>query len=200
MFHVNERVVYPGHGIAVIENTVERRIGGKEAKFLKLRFLFKEMSVFVPIDNVERMSIRVLSSKEEIQISIDELAKPSGKNGASCFDFSPSGWNRRQKFYQEKIGSGDLLAIAKVYKDLMVVSQLKELSFGEKGILQMAEDLLSQEISMVSGDDLDFILKEIRSPFRRYVAFSSSGEKKSERECGNKSNSPNSGQQQMQTE
>ena len=171
MLKVNEKVIYPGYGVAIIEEEVKRVVAGNAVTFFKLRFLYKDMSVFVPINNVQQMSIRYLSSFEDIKSALNELyIKPDNK--LRNFDFTPSGWNKRNKEYQLKIESGSIVELARVYRDLMFVSKKKELSFGERNLLNTTEDLLAQEIEVVTNKDRDSILREIRSPFKEYVAFS----------------------------
>ena len=171
MFKINEKVIYPGYGVAVIEEVVERVVAENTVTFFKLRFLYKDMSVFVPINNIQHMGIRYLSSHEDIKSALNELyVKPDNK--LRNFDFTPSGWNKRNKEYQLKIESGSIVELSKVYRDLMFVSKKKELSFGERNLLHTTEDLISQEIEVVTNKDRDTILREIRSTFKEYVAFS----------------------------
>jgi len=171
MLKINEKVIYPGYGVAVIEEEVDRVVAGNTVKFFKLRFLYRDMSVFVPINNVDHVSIRYLSSLEDIKSALNEL-RVNPDNKLKNFDFTPSGWNKRNKEYQLKIESSSIVELAKVYRDLMFVSKKKELSFGEKSLLNTTEDLIAQEIEVVTGKERDSILSEIRSPFNEYVAFS----------------------------
>ena len=172
MFNINEKVIYPGHGVAVIEEIVEKLVAGNNIEFFKLDFLYKDMTALVPVNNVQHMSIRELSSKEEVQKVLNELDRlPERK--LENLDFTPSGWNKRNKDYQLKIQGGFLIDLAKIYRDLMFVAKQKELSFGERGLLQMAEELLVQEIEIVLKKDRDSVLREIRSPFKEYVTFPS---------------------------
>ena len=53
----------------------------------------------------------------------------------------------------------------------MFVAKQKDLSFGERNLLQMAEDLLVQEIEIVIASDRDSVLRQIRRPFKGYVTF-----------------------------
>ena len=128
------------------------------------------MTVLVPVNNAPRMAIRHLSSDCEVKKALNELYQPPERK-LETLDFTPSGWNKRNKDYQLKIEGGALLDLAKIYRDLMFVAKQKELSFGERNLLQMAEDLLSQEIEIVNNNDRDSVLRQIRSPFKEYVSF-----------------------------
>jgi CarD family transcriptional regulator len=170
MFKINEKVVYPGHGVAVVEEVVEKLVAGNKISFFKLRFLCKEMTVLVPINNAPHMAIRQLSKSKEVKTILDELGKTPERTLENV-DFTPSGWNKRNKDYQMKIQGGALIDLAKIYRELMFISKQKELSFGEKNLLHLAEDLLVQEIGVVSGQSRDTVVRNIRSYFKDYVSF-----------------------------
>jgi len=172
MFKINEKVVYPGHGVAVVEEVVEKFVAGNNIKFFRLRFLCKEMTVLVPVNNAPHMAIRYLNSKEEVTRILNKLSEAPERQLANL-DFTPSGWNKRNKDYQLKIQGGELVDLARVYRELMFVSKQKELSFGEKSLLQLIEDLIAQEIEVVTISNRDEVLRQIRSPFKEYVSFPS---------------------------
>jgi len=174
MFKINEKVVYPGHGVAVVEEVVEKSVAGNRIKFFKLNFLYKEMTALVPVNNAPHMEIRSLGSPIEASRALDELYK-SPERKLENLDFTPSGWNKRNKDYQLKIQGGALLDLAKIYRDLMFVAKQKELSFGERSLLQLAEDLLAQEIEIITKSNRDTVVRQIRSPFKEYVSFPPSG-------------------------
>ena len=138
------------------------------------------MTVLVPVNNATHMAIRRLSSETEVKKSLNELYQPPERR-LENLDFTPSGWNKRNKDYQLKIEGGALLDLAKIYRDLMFVAKQKELSFGERNLLQMTEDLLAQEVEIVTNNDRGSVLRQIRSPFKEYVSFpaDSSGGKQS---------------------
>jgi len=170
MFKVEEKVVYPGHGVALIEEIIIKTVAGNPIEFFKLQFLYKDMTVLVPVNNAPHMAIRHLSSEAGVKKSLNELLLPPERK-LETLDFTPSGWNKRNKDYQLKIEGGALIDMAKIYRDLMFVAQQKELSFGERTLLQMIEDLIAQEIEIVTNNDRASVLRQIRSPFKEYVSF-----------------------------
>lgn len=169
MFKVNDKVIYPGHGVAVIEELTERTVSGAHhVTFMKLVFLYKDMSILVPTYNIDAIGIRVPSSLELVEKMFIELeAKPERR--LESVDFTPSGWNKRYKDYQNKIQGGSLLDIAKIYRDLMYVAQQKDLSFGERALLQNTEELIIQELQIIKNVPREFVLQEIRAPFKQLV-------------------------------
>ena len=166
MFQLKDKVVYPGHGVAVIEEIIERNVAGADIKFIKLDFLFKDMTILVPIYNVDAIGIRLPSSIAVVETTLKELYnKPEKK--LETLDFTPSGWNKRNKEYQLKIQSGNLLDLIKIYRDIMHIAQIKDLSFGERTLLQNIEELIVQELQVVKNIDRELIVQEIRSPFKQ---------------------------------
>jgi CarD family transcriptional regulator, regulator of rRNA transcription len=146
MFTRNEKVVYPGHGVAIISAIIEKKIAGRLSQFFELRFLNKDMTILVPTDNALAVGIRHLSSTDYINTIFTKLTQPAlVKN----HDAVVSNWNKRNKEYQGKLRSGDLLEICAIYRDLRHIENYKELSFGEKSLLQQTESLLVEEIALV---------------------------------------------------
>ena len=79
-------------------------------------------------------------------------------------------WNKRNKDYQCKLRTGDLQEICKIYRDLKNMSVYKELSFGEKALLQQTETLLAQEISLVQNMNEEKAVEHLRSFFNKHVS------------------------------
>jgi CarD family transcriptional regulator len=166
MFQLKDKVVYPGHGIAVVEEICEKTVGGSTIKFMRLNFIFKDMTILVPCCNVDAIGIRKPTSLDAIAETMRELYnKPEKK--VETLDFSPSGWNRRNKEYQLKIQGGRLLDLVKIYRDLMYIAQIKELSFGERMLLQSIEELILQELQEVKQCERELAMQDLRVPFKQ---------------------------------
>lgn len=159
MFSQDEKVVYPGHGVAYIHRVLERRIGGKSTQFYELRFINKEMTILVPINNLNTIGIRPLSSQTDIGDMFKLFDLPIRVHN---HDMVPN-WNKRNKEYQGKIRSGKLREICEIYRDLKHIEQQKELSFGEKNLLHQTETLLVEEISLVCNIAVDSAAQQLRS-------------------------------------
>ena len=168
MFNVKDKVVYPGYGVAVIEEVIEKMVGEKNLKLFKLKFLFKETTILLPLDKIGSCGIRYLCTIDFIKKTFAFFYTAPEKK-FEFLDFTPSGWNRRNKDYQLKIQSGKVEDLAFIYKELMNIAQQKELSFGEKKILQIAEELLVQEIQVVTGHDAQAVLSQLHAPFKQFL-------------------------------
>lgn len=159
MFARNEKVVYPGHGVAIISCVIEKKIAGRSLQFFELRFLNKDMTILVPTDNASEVGIRPLSSAEYINEIFIILAQPVM---TKQLDAVVSNWNKRNKEYQGKLRSGNLLELCAIYRDLRHIEVSKELSFGEKSLLQQTESLLSEEISIVTKVPVTDAAKQLK--------------------------------------
>ncbi len=159
LFDQDEKVVYPGHGVARIYRILERKIAGRTTQFYELKFLNKDMTILVPVDNTRTIGIRKLSSQQEIGKVFKVFDKPCRHVHA---ELVPN-WNKRNKEYQGKIRSGKLYEICEIYRDLREIEKNKELSFGEKNLLQQTETLLAQEIALVCDVGEENAMKQLRS-------------------------------------
>lgn len=168
MFNLKDKIVYPGHGVAIIDEIIDKKVGNHHFKFFKLKFLYKETTILLPLNNIESCGIRFLSNNESIKKVFAMLYETPTKK-MDHLDFTPSGWNRRNKYYQLKIQSGIIEDITSVYRELMNIAQSKELSFGEKKILITAEDLLVQEIKNVTNQTQRIVLDQLHSPFKQFL-------------------------------
>ena len=167
MFQLGDKVVYAGHGVAEVNEVVEKVVGDKTIKFFKLKFIYKGMTILVPMHEVARgSSVRPLSSDVNIERAMSALHETPKRLESN--DFTPSSWNRRNKDYQMKLQSGNLIDIASIYRDLMFISQQKDLSFGEKNLLHVAEDLLVQEIVTVKQEDKETTTRNLRRVFGNF--------------------------------
>ncbi len=166
MFKVNDTVFYPAHGVATITEVIERSVGGLVIKLHKLCFLHKDMTILLPQHSMQSLGVRYISCDTLINDAYSELWRPSRVKIKGAFDFSPSGWAKRQKEYQLKIQGGSLVEMAGVYRDIMVLSSSKELAFGEKSILHQVEDLMSQEIAHARSVTRESVVEVLKKPFR----------------------------------
>ncbi len=162
MFSLNDKVVYPGYGVALICKVFSREVAGNSVVFYELKFQNKDMTVMVPKDRIEEVGIRPLSSTCHIDDMLKTITQPAKQIKT---EITGSNWNKRNKEYQTKISTGSLKDISEIYRDLKFISRVKELSFGEKTILLKAELLLAEEISAAQQVDEDNAIQKLRSLF-----------------------------------
>jgi CarD family transcriptional regulator len=65
----------------------------------------------------------------------------------------------------DKIKTGSVFELAEVLRDLFILREDKELSFGERKMLDTARSLLVKEISIAQKQDESQVEKDIRGIF-----------------------------------
>ncbi len=144
MIKVGDIIVYPAHGVAEIEAIEEREISGTKMTFFILKILDSEMTVMIPVSNVNNVGIRSLVDEEGIRKVVGILHEKD-------VTIDNQTWNRRYREYMDKIKSGSLFEIAEVLRDLNILKRGKDLSFGERKMYDTAKNLLLNEISISKG-------------------------------------------------
>ncbi|MFP5213125.1 MAG: CarD family transcriptional regulator [Acidobacteriota bacterium] len=154
MFKVGDLAVYPAHGVGKIESLESKSICGKQQDFYVLRILENEMKIMIPVPNASSVGLRGLIGSDDVHKVYDILqSREVSVNGGT--------WNRRYREYMEKIKTGSIYELAEVLRDLTVIKGDKELSFGERKMLDTARTLLLKELSIVRSMAEDVIEKEI---------------------------------------
>lgn len=157
-FQVGEKAVYPGYGVAEVTGIENREISGTEQRFYVLRVLDKDMTLMVPMTNADSVGLRNLIGAPEVEEVYEVLRKRGEK-------ISTATWNRRYREYMEKIRTGSLTEIATVLRDLYLLRSDKDLSYGERNMLETARGLLVQELALAKGASEDEVGEEIEKMF-----------------------------------
>lgn len=155
MFKIGDMAVYPTQGVGVIEKIESREFSGTQNDFYILRIVDSDMTIMVPVNNVDQVGMRTLIAKDKVASIYEVLGER-----AECAGAFPS-WSRRQREYNEKIKSGDLMEVAQVLRELYKIKEDKELSYGEKKVLEQARKLLVTEIAMAEGKAEEKIAEEV---------------------------------------
>jgi CarD family transcriptional regulator len=141
MFQVGDLAVYPAHGVGVIERIESQEISGCRQDFYVMRILDNDMIIMIPTTNVDHVGLRDIIAKTELPKLFSILKKRD-------VTLDSQTWNRRYRDYMEKIKTGSVFEVAEVYRDLLILRFDKELSFGERKMLDTARTLLVKEISL----------------------------------------------------
>ena len=160
MFCLKEKVVYPGQGVAQVKNIINKKIADEEATFYELAFLSREITVLVPVKGADDVGLRALSTHECVKDIMTILTKPA--EPLHELDNSTHTWNKRNKEYLEKLKNGNLQELSEMYRDLHYIAAQKELSFGERGLLNQIENLLVEEIATVEETGRERMLEQVR--------------------------------------
>jgi len=140
-FTVGDKVIYPNHGLGIVERIEEKTILGTTCGFYHLRIVANETTVLVPVSNVDGVGLRRAISDEEV----DRLF---GLLGDGKID-NHQNWKGRFKDNSDKMRSGSIYEVADVLKSLTFLAKSKSLSFREKRMLDRAKFLIISEVSEV---------------------------------------------------
>lgn len=138
-FQVGEKVIYPNHGIGVVES-IQTAAG---VGVYVLRILSNDSKVWVPRENACGVGLRPV-------ISASDARKIFHLLGDGNIEQHPN-WKGRFKENSDKMRSGSIYEVASVLKGLTFLSRKKSLSFREKRMLDRAKFLIVSEIAEVEG-------------------------------------------------
>lgn len=141
-FKVGQKVVYPNHGVALVDKIENGVIAGVENKYYYLRIVANGSKVMVPEDNLDLVGLRPLCQKTEIR----KLFRILGDGNIDTY----KDWKGRYKQNLDKMKTGMLPDVAEVLKNLRLVSQKKSLSFREKKMYERAKHFIVIEVSHVN--------------------------------------------------
>ena len=144
-FQIGDKVVYPNHGVGVIEQISSRTIGMSVQKFYLLKIKASSLKVEVPFHNVGNVGLRPVVKNGEVNKILTFLT--DGKCDSN------TDWKYRFKENSDKMRTGSLLEVAIVLKSLLSLAQSKPLSFREKKMLERARYLLVTELAMAKNAD-----------------------------------------------
>jgi CarD family transcriptional regulator len=154
-FKVGDKVVYPNHGVGVIEEVARRAIGDIESRFYCLRILSTDSMVMVPIDNTAAVGLRKILTRREISRVVKTL-----KDGeVTTYD----DWKGRFQANSDKMRTGDIKAVAEVLKSLTMLNEIKPLSYRERKMLDRARFLLVSELAEAGGKAPEDVESQIDS-------------------------------------
>ncbi len=140
-FEIGDKVIYPNHGLGIVERIEEKTILGTTCGFYHLRIVANDTTVLVPVSNVDGVGLRRAITDEEVE-------RLFGLLGDGKID-NHQNWKGRFKDNSDKMRSGSIYEVADVLKNLTFLSKSKSLSFREKRMLDRAKFLIVSEISEV---------------------------------------------------
>jgi CarD family transcriptional regulator len=153
-FDIGDKVVYPNHGVGIIEQISNRTMGSTVERFYLLRIKSNSLKVMVPFRNIASVGLRRVVKNGEIEKIFEYLT--DGK----CE--SHSDWKYRFKENSDKMRTGSLMDVAAVLKSLLQLSQLKPLSVAEKKMLERTRYLLVSELAMARNWEETEVEDELR--------------------------------------
>lgn len=152
-FKIGDKVVYPNHGVGVIEEVKKRAIGDIESSFYCLRILSTDSTVMVPVDNTRTVGLRKVLTRRET----NRVLKVLREGEVTTYD----DWKGRFQANSEKMRTGDIKAVAEVLKSLTMLNEVKPLSYRERKMLDRARFLLTSELAEAGGKSVEDVESQI---------------------------------------
>ena len=162
-FKVGDKVVYPNHGVGIIQEVCRRSIAGTQEEFYTLKIASNNSTVMIPTCNVDHVGLRKLCNQKQLnrlyEVLKDGFAKPNPD------------WKDRYRDNVEKMKTGSIFEVAEVLKNLHFLSFQKSLSFREKKMFDRARQLVISEIATVkkeSANEVENVVEKLlTSSYRR---------------------------------
>ena len=140
-FQLGDKVIYPNHGLGIVERIEEKTILGTTCGFFHLRIVSNDTTVLVPVANVDNVGLRKAITDDEVDRLFNLLSDGRIDNHQN--------WKGRFKDNSDKMRTGSIYDMADVLKSLTFLAQSKSLSFREKRMLDRAKALIISEVSEV---------------------------------------------------
>ncbi len=147
MFQIGQLAVYPAHGVGRIESVQKREVSGTPAEFYIMRLIDTDMIIMIPTNNARNIGLRNVIDNQAVGEIYEILRTRPGR-------LNNQTWNRRYRDYMDKIKTGSPFRVAEVLRDLTLLKSEKDLSFGERKMLDTAKNLLIKELSLVNEKEV----------------------------------------------
>ena len=157
-FKVGDKAVYPAQGVAEVISIDEKLVNGTVQRFYVLQILDTEKKIMVPVAYAEQVGLRQVISEQEIREIFDILRE-------TTVSFDTQTWNRRYRGFMDKIKTGSIYDVAEVLRDLYRLKATKQLSFGERRMLDTARSLIVKEIAIAREQTEEQVRTEIEAIF-----------------------------------
>ncbi|MBO5039157.1 MAG: CarD family transcriptional regulator [Alphaproteobacteria bacterium] len=152
-FSSGEYVVYPTHGVGKVTNIAKQTIAGSELELLVVNFDKDKMTLRVPMAKLDKVGLRKISNETTMK---EALATLKGKPRVKKIM-----WSRRAQEYENKINSGNPVAVAEVIRDLYRNENLAEQSYSERQIYEHAVERLASEVAVYDNISVEEASKKL---------------------------------------
>lgn len=158
VFAQGDMAVYPAHGVGRIEAIETKSIGGVDQSFYVMRILKTDMTILIPTATSKNVGLRSIISQQEVDRVLQILQDRD-------VELTSQTWNRRYREYMDKIKTGSAFEVAEVLRDLFLLRGDKDLSYGERKMMDTAMGLLAKEISLAQQVEEAVVVAQIEQIF-----------------------------------
>lgn len=161
-FKVNDKIVYPAHGVGKIISLEKQQVAGIPIELFVIDFDQEKMKLRVPTGKAKAAGMRPLSDDKTVKDAISTL-----KGRARI---KRTMWSRRAQEYDAKINSGDIKLVAEVVRDLYRGEDQPEQSYSERQLFEAALDRMAREVAAVRDVDLGKAIEELEGVLKKKTA------------------------------
>jgi len=161
-FKVGDKCVHPAHGVGVINAIDALELGGTKGMFYRLQIIDNGLRLLVPVAAAGSAGLRPIMSAKDADKVLETL-----KAREVAVDVQP--WSRRFRTYTEMVKSGQAIEIAKVLRDISRLRSDKDLSFGERRLLDQARSLLLKELSLAKNVSEEAMSEKLAKMFAEAI-------------------------------
>ena len=161
-FKTNDHVVYPTHGVGKVSGIEEKEVAGVRLELFIIEFEKDKMTLRVPTHKATEIGMRALSAPDVVTKALDTLKGKAKVKRAM--------WSRRAQEYEQKINSGDLMAIAEVVRDLHRSDDQREQSYSERQLYEKALARMAREVAAVEKTDEPTAVKRVEGMLTKKAA------------------------------
>jgi len=158
-FDIGDKVIYPNHGLGVVQRIESRTIMGQTCGFYQLRMVSNDTTVLVPVENADNVGLRKAVGNQEVDRLFNLLS--DGKIDTH------QNWKGRFKDNSDRMRTGSLFDVVEVLKSLTYLARSKNLSFREKRMLDRAKFLVITEIAEVTHESLPLVETRVEQALER---------------------------------
>ncbi len=158
-FEVGDKVIYPNHGLGVVQRIETKTILGTTCGFYQLRMIANDTTVLVPVENADNVGLRKAVGDEEVDRLFNLLS--DGKIDTH------QNWKGRFKDNSDRMRTGSIFDVVEVLKSLTYLARQKNLSFREKRMLDRAKFLVVSEIAEVTHDETPKVEEKVERALDR---------------------------------
>ncbi|MCP4134317.1 MAG: transcriptional regulator [bacterium] len=159
MYKVEDKIVYPMHGVGEIDAIEEKVVLSKKVKYYLITIINSGMKVMIPVENADEIGLRSIIPKKNVKKVVDILVKDEVK--------IEEDWKQRYQNNIDKVKSGSIYEVSEVARDLYRRGRVKELSIMERKLYENAYQLVTHELALVKNVDIeeagDFVSEALSS-------------------------------------
>ena len=149
MFKLGQKVVYPLHGVGIINQIEEKEVLGQRHRYYIIKLSVTDMTVMIPVERSEELGLRKVMGHKVIDRAVEMLKEETTEMDED--------WKSRYQANMDKVKSGSIVEIAEVVRNLFRRNRYKELSIMERKLYENAYKLLVDEIALSWGIDKEEI-------------------------------------------